>query len=44
MYDRELFLEILRQIQEATRTISKRFVPVKRVSDFTDSPAGKRKA
>lgn len=43
MYDRELVLEILRQIQEATQTISKRFKPVKRVSDFTDSPAGKEK-
>jgi hypothetical protein len=36
MYDRELVLEILRQIQEATQTILKRFEPVKRVSDFTD--------
>ena len=43
MYDVELVLEILRQIQEATRTISKRFAPVKRVSDFTDSPAGAEK-
>ncbi len=43
MYDRELVLEILRQIQEATQTILKRFEPVKRVSDFTDSPAGTEK-
>jgi uncharacterized protein with HEPN domain len=43
MYDRELVLEILRQIHEATQTILKRFEPVKKVSDFTDSPAGKEK-
>ena len=43
MYDRELALEILRQIQEAAQTISKRFEPVKKASDFTDSPAGAEK-
>jgi len=43
MYDRELVLEILRQIHEATQTISKRFKPVKRVSDFTGSSAGAEK-
>ncbi len=42
MYDRELVLEILRQIQEATQTILKRFEPVKRVSDFTDSPEAQK--
>jgi len=43
MYDRELVLEILRQIYQAARTILKRFEPVKTVSDFTDSPAGMEK-
>jgi uncharacterized protein with HEPN domain len=43
MYDRELVLEILRQIHEAAQTILKRFEPVKRVSDFTDFPAGAEK-
>jgi uncharacterized protein with HEPN domain len=43
MYDRELVLEILRQIYQAAQTILKRFEPVKTVSDFTDSPAGMEK-
>ncbi|MGA8179160.1 MAG: HepT-like ribonuclease domain-containing protein [Desulfobacterales bacterium] len=43
MYDKELVLEILRQIHEATQTILKRFDPVKKISDFTDSPTGKEK-
>ena len=40
MYDRELVLEILRQIYQAAQTILGRFEPVKTVSDLTDSPAG----
>ena len=40
MYDRELALEILRQIYQAAQTILERFEPVKAVSDLTDSPAG----
>ena len=40
MYDRELVLEILRQIYQAAQTILERFEPVKTVSDLTDSPAG----
>jgi uncharacterized protein with HEPN domain len=40
MYDRELALEILRQIYQAAQTILERFEPVKTVSDLTDSPAG----
>ncbi len=43
MYDRELVLEILGQIYQATQTIVKRFETVKTVSDFTDSSAGMEK-
>ena len=43
MYDRELTLEILGQIQEVLRTILDRFKPVETVSDFTGSPAGMEK-
>ena len=43
MYDRELVLEILGQIYQATQTILKRFESVKTVSDLTDSPAGMEK-
>ena len=43
MYDRELVLEILGQIYQATQTILKRFEPVKTLIDFTDSPAGMEK-
>ena len=37
MYDRDLALEILQQLQQAGKTILKRFEPVKSVRDFTDS-------
>ena len=43
MYDRELTLEIMRQIYQAAQTILQRFEPVKKVSDFTESPAGMEK-
>jgi len=43
MYDRELAIEILRQIRQAAQTILERFQPVKTVSDLTDSPAGMEK-
>lgn len=43
MYDRELAIEILRQINQAAQTILERFQPVKTVSDLTDSPAGMEK-
>ena len=43
MYDRELALEILRQIYQAAQTILERFKPVKTVNDLTDSPAGMEK-
>jgi len=43
MYDKELVLEVLRQIRTASQTILDRFNSVKTVSDFTDSPAGREK-
>ena len=43
MYDKELILEVLEQIQIASRTILDRFKPVKTVADFTGSPAGMEK-
>jgi len=43
MYDRELTLEVLEQIHTAAQTILQRFAPVKTVSDFTASPAGREK-
>lgn len=43
MYDKELAVEILTQIYQATQTILQRFEPIKSVNDFTDSPAGMEK-
>jgi uncharacterized protein with HEPN domain len=43
MYDKELTIELLEQIQTASQTILERFEPVKTVSDFTDSPTGREK-
>ena len=43
MYDRELVLEILGRIHQASQTILQRFDPIKKVSNFTDSPAGTEK-
>jgi uncharacterized protein with HEPN domain len=43
MYDKELTLEVLEQIRTASQTILERFAPVKTVSDFTGSPAGREK-
>ncbi len=43
MYDKELALEILSQIYQASQTILERFKPVKSISDFMDSPAGMEK-
>ena len=40
MRDKELCLEILRQIEEASAKIILRFDSIHQVSDFTDSPAG----
>jgi uncharacterized protein with HEPN domain len=43
MYDKELVLEILGQIYQATKTILKRFELVKSTDDFTGSPEGMEK-
>lgn len=43
MYDRELALEILRQIHGATQKIIKRFEPIKSAEDFTSSDWGLEK-
>jgi len=43
MYDKELVLEIMNQIYQAAQTILKRFEPVIKASDFTESPAGMEK-
>ena len=43
MPDKELILEVLRQIEEATAKIIARFEAIQQVSDFTDSDAGVEK-
>ncbi len=43
MHDRELCLEVLRQIEGAAIKISNRFQMIHQASDFTDSPAGVEK-
>ena len=43
MYDRELTLEVLKQIRTACQTILYRFESVNKVSDLTDSPEGREK-
>jgi len=43
MRDKELTLEVLRQIEEAAAKIVSRFQGICRVSDFTDSQAGLEK-
>jgi uncharacterized protein with HEPN domain len=43
MRDKELVLEVLRQIEEAAEKIINRFQSILRVNDFTDSPAGMEK-
>jgi len=40
MYDRELALEILKQIYQATQTILKRFQPITSCDDFINSEWG----
>jgi uncharacterized protein with HEPN domain len=40
MRDKELCLEVLRQIEDAATKIMDRFKHIQQVSDFTDSPAG----
>jgi uncharacterized protein with HEPN domain len=43
MHDKELVLEILRQIEEAAQKIINRFVIIDVPDDFTDSQAGMEK-
>lgn len=43
MRNKDLTLEVLRQIKEAAGKILFRFQPIKNVSDFTDSPGGMEK-
>lgn len=43
MYDKELTLEVLKQIQTASQIILERFEPVETISDFTASRAGREK-
>lgn len=43
MYDKDLVLEILTQIYEATASINKRFEPIESAIDFIDSEKGKEK-
>ena len=40
MYDKELAIEILNQILQASLTVISRFERISGVSDFTDTPAG----
>ncbi len=43
MRDKELCLEVLRQIEAAAEKITYRFKTIHKVSDFTDSPEGVEK-
>ena len=43
MFDKELALEVLHQIERAVEKIAGRFQPIEKVSDFTDSPEGVEK-
>ena len=43
MHDRELCLEVLRQIEGAAIKIGSRFQVILQASDFTDTPAGVEK-
>ncbi len=43
MYDKDMLLEILKQISDAAQRVSKRFEPVTSVSYFTDTPDGMEK-
>ncbi len=43
MYDKELTLNVLKQLQKATETIIERFKPIESVSDYTDSSEGMEK-
>ena len=43
MYDKSLVQDILNQILNATHTIQDRFIPIKSVDDFINTPAGMEK-
>ena len=43
MYNRELVLEVLQQIESAAEKILARFQVIKHVNDFTDNPDGVEK-
>ena len=43
MYDKDLALEILKQVYNSTQTIKRRFEPVKSATDFTKSDTGLEK-
>jgi uncharacterized protein with HEPN domain len=43
MFDKELVLEILEQIGNATQRIQRRFEPIRSADDFTNSEAGVEK-
>ena len=43
MHDRELYLEVLRQVEGAAIKIGSRFQVIHQASDFTDTPAGVEK-
>ncbi len=43
MFDKELVIEVLTQIQLAAETLLERFKPINNVSDYTDSPEGMEK-
>jgi len=43
MHDRELCLEVLRQLETAASRILARFELIAQASDFTDHPAGTEK-
>jgi len=43
MFDKELVIEVLIQIETAVDRVLARFQPIHKVSDFTDSPQGTEK-
>ena len=43
MFDRDMVLDILRQILEATHKVLTRFEPISNVDDFTNTPEGMEK-
>jgi uncharacterized protein with HEPN domain len=43
MYDKELVSDIFNQILDATQKVLTRFIPIKKVDDFTNTPEGMEK-